>query len=412
MKIVYFSYLYDIKGISAGSANKALGFLGGLRQLGHDVRLFWREVQPDAFEGDSIRLRIRSRLKGRFSKILHDPNAVLKNGGYFFKDLDILRHEKPDLLFLRSELYNVSAQAAAGCLRLPVVLEADCPTAYERRYMSKLDFAALPVLPEWTERWNCKACRAIITISDVLKAHLIRYGIPPSKITVVPNGADPDKFRPHPGADRIRGRLGIPQRAVVIGWMQSGWGLSGIKTWITVARRILDANRDTVFLFIGGGKNQETIETAFGSDPLGRRVFCTGTVPYDQVPAYVNALDIVTVQYPKSELWYPSSMKLFECMAAQKAVVASAVPQVEQVIRDGWNGFLFEQDNLDEFAGKVLKLVGSPAFRRKFAANARKTVLDSYTWIHQASKMEAVFREVLKNRAKVRSAYSVVNSQG
>ena len=404
LKIVYFSYLYDIKGISAGSANKALGFLDGLRRLGHDVRLFWREVQPEAFEGDSIRLRVRRRLKERLSKTLHDPNTLLKNGKYFFKDLEILKREKPDLLFLRSELYNVSAQTAARCLRIPVVLEADCPTAYEHRHMSSFDLAALPVLPEWTERWNCKACDAVVTISDVLKGHLVASGVPASKITVVPNGADPDKFRPHPGADRIRARLGIPKRAVVIGWMQSGWGLSGINAWISVARRILDARRDTVFLFIGGGKNQETIETAFNGGLLGRRVFCTGTVPYDQVPSYVNVLDIVTVQYPKSELWYPSSMKLFECMAAQKALVASAVPQVDRVIRDGWNGFLFEQDNLDEFAGKVLRLAESPALRRKFARNARTTVLDSYSWVHQAGKMEAVFRDVLKSRGRAHSA--------
>ena len=128
---------------------------------------------------------------------------------------------------------------------------------------------------------------------------------------------------------------------------------------------------------------------------MGRRVFCTGTVPYGQVPSLVNAMDIVTVQYPKSEMWYPSSMKLFECMAAQKAVVASAVPQVDRVIRDGWNGFLFDPDDLDGFAGRILRLVDSPGLRRKLAANGRKTVLESYTWDRQAGKMEAVFRDVL-----------------
>lgn len=398
MKIVYFSYLYDIKGISAGSANKALGFLGGLRRLGHDVRLYWRENQPESFEGNSIRLRIRRRLKERLSRTIHDPKTILKNCVFYIKDFEILRRERPDLLFLRSELYNVSAQLAARRLGIPVVLEADCPTAYEHRHLSSFDLVALPVLPEWTERWNCKACHAVITISDVLKNHLVQSGVPASKITVVPNGADPDAFRPLPGAVRVRSRLGIPKRAVVIGWMQSGWGLSGIQTWISVARRILDARGETVFMFIGGGKNQETIEKAFSGGLMGRRVFCTGTVPYEQVPSYVSVMDIVTVQYPKSELWYPSSMKLFECMAAQKAVVASAVPQVDRVIRDGWNGFLFAQDDLEEFAGKVLRLVDSPGLRRKIAVNARKTVLESYTWVGQARKMETVFRDVLARK--------------
>jgi glycosyltransferase involved in cell wall biosynthesis len=402
LKIVYFSYLYDIKGISAGSANKALGFIGGLRTLGHAVNLYWREVQPEAFEGDAVRLRIRRELKKRLARTLHDPHTLFKNFGTVRKDLEILRREKPDLLFLRSELYNVSAQIAARRLGIPVVLEADCPTAYEHRHMSSFDLAPLPVLPEWTERWNCRACGAIITISDVLKGLLMSYGVPASKITVVPNGADPDKFRPRPGSEGVRDSLGIPRGAVVIGWMQSGWGLSGVQTWIALARRILGANPKTAFLFIGGGKNQETIEKEFGGDPLGRRVVCTGTVPYDRVPSYVNALDIVTVQYPKSDLWYPSSMKLFECMAAGKPVVASAVPQVDEIIRDGWNGFLFEQGNMDEFVRKLLALAGSPALRAKFGRNARQTVLDSYTWAGQAVKMEAVFRKVLTDRSRIR----------
>jgi glycosyltransferase involved in cell wall biosynthesis len=395
LKIVYFSYLYDIKGISAGSANKALGFLGGLRRLGHDVRLYWRESQPEAYEGNTLRLRLHRGLKKRLSRTLHDPKTILKNGVFYIEDIRILRREKPDLLFLRSELYNVSAQLAARRLGIPVVLEADSPTAYEHRHLSSFDMAALPVLPEWAERWNCRASRAVITISDVLRDYLVRAGVPASKITVVPNAADPDVFRPLPGADRVRARLGIPERAVVIGWMQSGWGLSGIQTWISVARRILSLRSDSAFMFIGGGKNRETIEKAFAGSPMAGRVFCTGTVPYEEVPSYVNVMDIVTVQYPKSPMWYPSSMKLFECMAAQKPVVASSVPQVDGVIRDGWNGILFDQDDLDDFAGKILKLVDSPSLRRKIAANARRTVLESYTWTGQAGKMEAVFRKVL-----------------
>ena len=79
MNITYFSYLYDIKGISAGSANKALGFTGGLRRLGHRVSVHWLSVQPEDLEGDSIRLKVRARLKKRFSNLLHDPKKLLAN---------------------------------------------------------------------------------------------------------------------------------------------------------------------------------------------------------------------------------------------------------------------------------------------------------------------------------------------
>jgi glycosyltransferase involved in cell wall biosynthesis len=395
LKIVYFSYLYDIGGVSAGSANKALGFVGGLRKLGHEVSIYWRSVQPEDLKGVSMRMRIRNRLKNRFSKTIRDPKAVLMNLPNLFREYRILKREKPDLLFLRSEVYNFSANLAAKWLSIPVALEVDCPTAYEYRRMVVQDRIILPVLPEWIERWNWKVGRAVITISDLLKDYLVCRGVPADRITVVPNGADPDAFKPAPGAGEVRNRFGILDRAVVVGWIGSLYGWSGLENLLAVSQRILDLRKNAVLLFIGGGRNREVIEQTFRHGDVGTRVFTTGTVPYGAVPEFVNAMDVVIVPYPRREFWYPSSMKLFEYMAAQKAVVASAVPQVDGVIRDGENGFLYDPENLGEFADRVLRLVDSPALREKLAVNARKTVLEKYTWVGHARKMEAVFGKIL-----------------
>jgi glycosyltransferase involved in cell wall biosynthesis len=121
----------------------------------------------------------------------------------------------------------------------------------------------------------------------------------------------------------------------------------------------------------------------------------TGTVAYGDVPDYVDAMDIVIVPYPKLDFWYPSSMKLFEYMSSSKPVVASAVDQVKDVIRDGENGLLFNPNRLDEFVNKVLLLVDNPILRRKLGQNARKTVLEKYTWIDHAKKMVQLFERVV-----------------
>ncbi|NUM73047.1 hypothetical protein HUU40_01685, partial [candidate division KSB1 bacterium] len=46
MTITYFNYLWDIDGISAGSAVKAKEFIAALRRLGHTAHLEWRTPQP------------------------------------------------------------------------------------------------------------------------------------------------------------------------------------------------------------------------------------------------------------------------------------------------------------------------------------------------------------------------------
>jgi len=83
-------------------------------------------------------------------------------------------------------------------------------------------------------------------------------------------------------------------------------------------------------------------------------------------------MDVVVVPYPKLDFWYPSSMKLFEYMSAGKAVVASNVEQVKDVIQDGVNGCLFDPDQAEMFERKVLQLVQNPKFRKRTGSNARK----------------------------------------
>jgi len=396
IKITYFNYLYDIKGVSAGSANKAVGFMDALNAIGHKAHLFWRMDQPEDYEGSSLRLRVRGTLKRRLSRTLHDSRKLLNNGKFLFQEVRILRTEKPDVFFLRPELYGFSAMAAAKWLHLPVVLEVDAPTAWEHRHRSGIDKIKLGPLPEWIERWNWKMGDRIITISKTLKTYLALQGVDPDKITVIPNGANPDRFKPQVGGRKIRRLLGIGDRQVVVGWAGSLFGWSGLETLLELTKRILSNRRNVAFLFVGGGKNREIIEHAFDRSEINRRVFMTGTVPYDEVPCYVDAMDVVVVPYPKLNFWYPSSMKLFEYMSAGKAVVASAVEQVKDVIRDGTNGFLFQPDSHEEFVRKILALMNNPSLRKRMGRYARKTVLDQYTWVGHAKRMERIFSSLLK----------------
>lgn len=393
MKITYFSYLYDIRGVSAGSANKAIGFIAGLNALNQKAKIFWRMDQPEDFKGESIRLKIRDDMKTRFSRFVHDPKRLLKNVRFMIEEYAILRHEKPQILLLRNELYIFSGSWIARLLHVPVVLEVDSPTAWEYRFRSGHDRIKLPILPEWIERWNWYHCRHIITISDVLKAYLIQQGLSEEKITVIPNGADPQKFKPGLKGRQIRDRFGIKDK-VVIGWAGSLYGWSGLEHLLEMTKHVMSVRENVVFLFIGGGKNKQVMENTFDAGDRHKRIFTTGTVAYDDVPDFVDAMDIVIVPYPKFDFWYPSSMKLFEYMSASKPVVASAVDQVKDVIRDGENGLLFNPNNLDEFIKKVLLLVDNPILRRKLGQNARKTVLEKYTWTGHAKKMLELFKRV------------------
>ena len=107
-------------------------------------------------------------------------------------------------------------------------------------------------------------------------------------------------------------------------------------------------------------------------------------------------MDIVLLTYPKLDFFYYSPLKLFEYMAEGKAVLASRIGQIEKVIRDGVNGMLFEPENIDELKEKLFLLITKNYLRRKLGRNARKTILEQFTWYHSASKISQAIKTIVE----------------
>jgi glycosyltransferase involved in cell wall biosynthesis len=101
-------------------------------------------------------------------------------------------------------------------------------------------------------------------------------------------------------------------------------------------------------------------------------------------------MDIVISPYKDDYLFYGSSMKLLEYMAAGKAVLFPALGQIKEVIAEGYNGLLHEPGDYGAMTGKLLELIGNRRLRRQLGANARRTIEGGWTWDHQAARISRV----------------------
>lgn len=398
MTITYFSYLWDIDGISAGSAIKAKEFLAAMNRLGHTTHLEWRVPQPAAHASAAQQAKERW-LKPLLQKYLHEPKRVLANAKYLVQENQILRRQKPDIFFNRLELYTYSGLWLSRRLNIPMVIEADCPPTHEHMNFYGKNYLHLGDLAMKIEMANMRGADAIIAISNILANYYIERGIPASKIHVIPNAVDANKFMPVSRDHELARKLGLENK-VVIGWVGSLFGWSGIENLIDMAKHLL-ANRSNVsFLLVGGGKNKEFFESRLHTNGQASRVVLPGTVPHSEVPKYLSCMDIVLAPYPKLDFWYPSSVKLFEYMSSGKATVATRVGQVAEIIQDGKNGLLFDPDRANELTEKVLSLVDSAEKRKQMGEQARRDVLANWTWEHMARRMLDVFEEVLQRRKR------------
>lgn len=397
MVITYFNYVWDIAGVSAGAATKARELLRAIENLGHTTYLEWRTPQPDGHV--TVTEKLKESLKPQLQKYLHEPKKLALNLRYLAQEYRIIKKQNPDLLFVRLELYNFSNALLSRWLGVPLVVEADCPVTYEHKNFYGSNFKHLGNLSLKIELEVLRQARAIIAISNILKNYYVELGVKAEKIHVIPNGADPEKFRPREKPVDIVEKYAL-QGKVVIGWIGALVGWSGIENLISMALHVLERCPNVAFMMVGSGANMEFFRKKLHIKNYAARVILTGTVPHEEVPHYLACMDIVLAPYPQLPFWYPSSLKIFEYMAAGKAVIAGNVGQVGEVIKDGDNGLLFDPDRDGELLQKTMALLENEALRKHIGARARQEVLAKYSWHQHARRIVEVFTEILNKKQR------------
>ena len=126
------------------------------------------------------------------------------------------------------------------------------------------------------------------------------------------------------------------------------------------------------------------------------RVTFTGHLPPSAVAGQLARADIVALPNPASAISTHSTspLKLFEYMAAGKAIVASRLPSLGEVLTDEVNAVLVTPGDADALAGGIRRLVNDPALRAALGSAARDAVAE-YSWDRRAERLEILFNDVL-----------------
>ncbi len=395
-KILYFNYLYDIWGISIGSTVKGIELMEGLSSLGYDVKIYWRNRQPEknGENGRSTPISFREKVKRRLDKYLHEPNQYLNNLKYLWEENRILKREKPDLLISRLEAYTFSSVLLAKFYRLPILLEVDSPEVYEFMTFHKFYWKQVWLL-KLVERLVIRLSDESFTVSKLLKQYFVKRGIHPSKMHIITNGADVNRFMRSDHHTEIARGFNLNQHTV-IGFVGSFHYWHGVENLISLINEVLKRTSNVKFLMVGqGGPMLTTFKKFIQDRQLSDQVILTGFVPHDKIPEFVSSMDIVLAPYPQLDFFYYSPVKVYEYMAAGKAVVASRIGQIAEMIRDGYNGFLCRPGDLDEMLEKILTLVQNESLRQTLGRNARQSIAENHTWVHKAKELSVLCEKLL-----------------
>jgi glycosyltransferase involved in cell wall biosynthesis len=384
MKISYFNYHYDIEGAALGAATQIRAIAAALTRLGHRVDVQFRTAKPPGEARDYLGLKNIPVLR-RYG---HVPRLVGRNFALIREELRLLDRFRPDVVLAVSSYANFSALAAARRRRLPLVLFAEAPLEYEYRLFYP-QYYRYAWLSRAIEGINVRGAHQVTCISEVLKGYLMRYEAPAAKLHVVPNGVDHLAFTPREPDPEIVADLDLHGR-VVIGYIGSFEFFSDVERFLALAGRIIAAQSRAVFLLVGQGRVDDAIRRGAAAAGLGPHFRFTGRRPHRLIPHFLSVMDIVIAPYKEDYLFYGSSMKLLEYMAAGKAVLFPALGQIREVICDGYNGRLYEPGDHDAMALRLVELIEQRELRRELGARARRTIEANWTWDIQAARLGRV----------------------
>jgi glycosyltransferase involved in cell wall biosynthesis len=130
------------------------------------------------------------------------------------------------------------------------------------------------------------------------------------------------------------------------------------------------------------------------------RITFTGLLPPREATARLAEASVLLLPNPRSAISnaFTSPLKLFEYMAAERPIVASDLPAIREVLRDGENALLVEPGNPQAFVEAIARLQKDPALASRLARRARADVAQ-YTWAARAERLETLFSAVVGARS-------------
>ena len=305
-----------------------------------------------------------------------------------------------DIAFERNSLYNIGVARACKKLKIPYVIFFDADQIAELDFMGK----PLKGLLRWRAqnllRENLSAAQRIICVSEPAKNHLMmNWNVPADKISVLSNAVDIHRFQPDPDLRaETRASLSLETRPLVV-FVGSFYQWHDLGTLLDAFAIVLRSNPDARLVLVGDGTEREKMMKRAADLSIAGSVTFTGYVTHAEVSRYVNAADIAVVPVPAmtQDMWL-SPMKLFEYMASGRAVVASAMGQIVNVVRDGENGLLVPAGDKDSLANAVIRLIAEPDLRARLGRQAREDALKNHSWEQYLSHLEQILNNAITGK--------------
>lgn len=234
------------------------------------------------------------------------------------------------------------------------------------------------------ERDAARNADHVITITNGLKEEMIRRGVDPARVTVVPNSVDVERFSSSERDRSVRSKLGWDDK-FVIGFVGSVTFYEGLDSLLLAIRMCIDEGANNLrFLVVGDGAALQPLTQQANELGLSEICYFAGRVPHSDVEQYLAAIDVTPfprLPLPVCEMVSP--LKPLESMASKIPVIVSDVAALKEMVPDGC-GIVVDKNSTAELSLAISRVASDPELARSLAENAYEWVREERSWKRSA----------------------------
>ncbi len=242
------------------------------------------------------------------------------------------------------------------------------------------------------ERALPRLADTVSVASSALREQALALGVPEDRLSWAPVGADLRRFHPHRDGRplRIAMELGEAPLAVYVGQLhQAQFAELFVRAALELRHRMPEAR----FAVVGSGTRERELRQLADSLELDSVMRFTGSVPHEEAADWMAAANVAVACFEDTpQVRTKSPLKVVEYMASGKAIVASAVGEVVEMLDKGRCGHLVQPGSVSSLVDGMEGLLRDPARREELGRLARARAESTFSWGATAARIHAAYR--------------------
>jgi N-acetyl-alpha-D-glucosaminyl L-malate synthase BshA len=358
-----------------------------LAKRGVDVKVFALNI------GNTFFLK-RTKVETHFGKVqvFRVPAFRIPKFNYQFapKLISLLLKENPDIIHAHGyQVFTTDAALMASKIKkTPLVLTLH---GFPRGFDKPANRAYFNLIGKET----LKKAKKIISVSHMVAREFKAIGVSEKKIAIIPNGIDLEEYKQLPTGDLFRKRLEIKENeklVLTIGRLEK---IKGFQCLIKALPSIIREVGSTKLVIAGPDFDYAAkLKRLAGETNVQDHVIFYGPINGKEKFEAFSAADIVAVP----SLYEGFGILLLEAMAAGKPLVATNTGAAPEIIQNGKNGVLAALGDVEDLAGKIIKLLSDDQLMYLIGQESRKTV-EAFNWEKISEHIHKLYIDCL-NSAK------------